>query len=69
MTDLTGTETTATEVGQEEAPKEIVTTTATEFRPAIVEPAAPLDEPRIFLYTSLSSGSSSVITLGNWALT
>jgi len=64
MADSTGTETTATEVGQEEAPKEIVTTTATEFRPAVVEPATPLDGPRISLYTSLSSGSSSVIILG-----
>ena len=63
MADSTGTESTAIEAGQE-ASKEIVTTEATESRPAVVESVAPLDRPRIFLFTSLSAGSSSVIALG-----
>jgi len=39
---------------------ERITTEATEEHPAIVEPAKPVSGPQIYLYTSLSAGSSYV---------
>jgi hypothetical protein len=59
----------ATEVNQEER----TTTEGTANHPAIVEPAQPGGTPRIYLYTSLSSGSSYVfpfrviLTLGKYS--
>jgi hypothetical protein len=46
---------------QDSTSERVTTTEETSTHPAIVEPANPIDGPRIHLYTSLSSGSSYVL--------
>jgi len=48
---------------QDSTTERVTTTEATSTHPAIVEPANPIEGPRIHLYTSLSSGSSYVLPI------